>query len=338
MMISRLETKDGRVAVRSLEPGRLPTLGIVILLVFLPLFSLAGESNQMARELRASVYRAEVLGEAAAALNDLRMMLGRAEESDHRAEIVRTIAIVKMEAPRPFPAAPPALVASRAMAVLAYRGNAHLYVSGRWLELGDWLEEGYLSQIRPEGFFLTTPGTPPREWAMNQFNGFSPIWKENEDYCVVNEVRVGDLLELISKREGLSSFFPSAIQNKVSGVFPLSSWQGFLDRICEEAGIQWTRRRDNLVFRAGLSSENDLFPKINLDRKNQNLVTFLQNLAEAMSLELVLDEGLGDINVDIHLQDQAWDEVLDCLSIMNGFNWSLIREGLEPPKLFIHKD
>lgn len=321
--------------------ARAPYLASMLLFPFIvagPCAAAAQRSDSLDYEIRAAVYQAEVLGELDAGLDTLRAILSRAVEPTQRAVAVAAIAAIKHPLPRPSALSRSSLAAETAQAILCRRGNAYLLCSGHWFELGDWLGDVYLAQIRPTGLVLATLDGSEREHAMAQFHDLPTTLMESGDYCVLARARAGDVLEFITKRAGLGSFFPSAIQKKISGTFAVSDWQGFMDQVCEEAAITWTRRRDNVVFRGGPYAESIPFPRINLDRKNQNLVTFLQNLARDMKLELVLDEGLGDISVDVHLQDQAWDEVLDCLSIMNGFNWSLIREGADPPKLFIQKE
>ena len=148
----------------------------------------------------------------------------------------------------------------------------------------------------------------------------------------------GDVLTFVVKRMGLNSFIPSGLGRKISGSYEVDDWLLFLERICKDVQITWVRRYDNVIFSPKNHRHGTETIK-SLERKNEDLSAFLQNLAVTFDMELVLDGDLGDLKVDISLQEQPWSEVLDCLSIMNGFSWLLVQEEAgERARLIIQKE
>ncbi len=288
--------------------------------------------------VREWVYQAEVHGRRAEALDALRELLSsRAGDAGAHARVVRAISAVKRPAQTNAPAmslTPEDL--ARPLIAAACQGQGWLQADGLWLELGDWIGGG---------FFLA--GVQAAGVVLERVDGFSiralfekpPAQAPDGDFILLRGADAGDALGFVAKREGLNSYVPSALERKLDGVYALDGWAGFLDRICEETGVYRTRRRDSLVFHLNIAGTAAPAERITLvDRKNESLGDFLQSLAEAFDMELVLDDSLAEVAVDIQLQDQPWDEALDCLSLMNGFSWFLASAPGERDKLYIQQD
>ena len=287
-------------------------------------------------DLRELIYQGEVFDRRAESLAVLRDLLAAAEPTERRA-IVRAMAALK------HPDTKPVKVAlsgdwlrdlERPRALIRHRGQMLvLSATAGWLELGDWLNDYFLVDIQPPRLLLETWDGFPKEVILKRLD----LPEERpDDWGMLRGAKAGEVLSLISKKAGLNSFIPSEINRQISGFFPAPDWLTFLDRVCEQAEVSWTRRRDSVVF----SLEHSAVAKNSgiirsMDRKNENLARFLIDLAQTFGMELLLDERLAEVNVDIHTQDQPWHETLDCLAIMNGFNWDLLHQPGEKPKLVI---
>ena len=296
-------------------------------------FSASPEVNAL-QEL---IYQAEVFGRTKTALNQLRDLLWASPDREGRAAVIRAIAIVNYPLPRvPLDEA----VFSRSWpqpprAVVIYGNDAFLLVADQWVRLGDWVGDRYIREIGrdevilvdSEGFQSRLPLPPHPAQSLSEGPG-----------CFLFGAQAGEILSFISRQNHLNSFIPSGINRRLNGFFPVEDWLSLLTLICSELEISWTRRRDNVMFhqeKKVLSLGAETIRQLN--RKNENLAEFLHNLALRFDMELILDEGLGDINVDINLEDQPWDELLDCLALLNGFTWFLVREPGEKTKLVIQR-
>jgi len=302
------------------------------LTVFLAIFSAAGSVDTDEWRYRELVYQAEVFGREEESLAELRALLRKADTPAEREAAARAISVIK----RGGAGAAPALAELRLpRAVLAFQGEAWALVGGHWLELGDWLGDYFLLDLQWDAAAVAGPGGERRTIAFRNTPATPP---PDGDFCWLADADAADVLTFIAKREGLNSFIPSALECPLRGAHPLASWAALLDRVCAEAGVYRTRRRDSVVFHLSETEVDLPVGRIErVERKNENLAMFLHGLAENLDMELVMDDRLADVSVDIHLQDQPWDEVLDCLSLLNGFAWFLDRSGARP-RLFIQKE
>ena len=314
-------------------------LGMALFLVPLMGVSLADELDLAIME---EVYRAEVHGKPEDGLRRLREMLGDHADPVHRTRIVRAISVIKRNLPMPGlradtrESALGLLRAPEAVFLLPQQSN--LLVGGIWLELGDWIDDLFILDIDGRRILLESRDGFPREITLPEP---TRQLENGRPGCVLFQANIGDVLGFISKQEGLNSFMTSEIDAQISGYHPIPDWLTFLGRICKESRITWTLYRENVMFRpekTEVPSEPNAMNKISIDRKNERLNSFLQSLADTFDMELVLDDRIGDINVDIYLEEQTWEEALDCLSIMNGFAWFLVKEPKEKPRLIIQKE
>lgn len=288
--------------------------------------------------IREWVFQAEVYERRDEALRALEQMLASEQngQAEVRDNIVRAISVVKRGLPTALdqPVIDPAHL-NRPEAVIRNDGLSWLLVKGVWLSLGDWVGEYYLKQINTNSVFLVHAEGMTTEAVFAD----APLIDTTASSAVLTGAGLRDVLTFISRKEGLNSFVPSEIEVQVSGVLQFQDWMGLLDQLCAMADVTWTRRRDNMIFSSRTFSNQLAAARIaRVDRKDESLGLFLLNLANTFEMELVIDDRLFDTKVDIQLQDQPWDEILDCLSIMNGFTWFLAREPRERPRLIIQKE
>jgi hypothetical protein len=292
-----------------------------------------GDDDFAQREIRNLVYRAEVHGQREESLEGLYALLVRAPQDQHK-EIVRAMAVIKYPQREAAPTADRVLASlSRPRAMLHHRAMAYVLADEHWLALGDWVGDYFLAAADRDQLVLETLDGL-RQVVRPQIS-VEPASGE-ADWCLLEGADLRLVLSFVAKRMGLNSFTSSEIDLELSGSFPIPDWLSLLDQLCKSSEISWTRRRDNVMFfpEAGLTKAAGMFKR--LDRKGENLGRFLQVLADTFGMDLLLDERLADTHVDIHVEEQPWDETLECLAIMNGFNWDLIQQAGEKPKLVIH--
>ncbi len=263
-------------------------------------------------------------------------MLSSVNSEADRMAVVRALAIVKHGVPGPgLTLSEDDLTKqfSSPGAVISHNKGSWILVDRTWLGLGDWVADWFVLEIKPQLLLENRDG---RQIPIPQPSSVKDL---KSDHAILLNASARDVLTFISRRVDLNSFTPSNLDHKVSGVFPVADWLTFLDVICREVSVAWTRRGDNIIFTAPQDSLSHKAGRLGLvDRKGESLTAFLQNLAETFNMELILEDGLAHIQVDIHAQGQTWDEVLDCLSMMNGFHWFLVRSPGERARLFIQKE
>lgn len=286
----------------------------------------------------ALIYQAEVFGERDAAIDQLRHRLLKATSEDQIGQWVRAMAIVKQPLTQhQFPALMSSLVESGLppQAVINLGGMSYLRTADFWVELGDWVGGRYVRQIEPGRIVLESPDRQQMEHLLST----PPIEMGDGSHgrCVLVNADAVSVLSFVAAQTGLNFFIHSSLERRLSGVYVFPDWLTLMDAVCRDAGIMWTRRRDNVIFRHNPTATNSEIMS-GIDRRGENLADFLQQLARAFDMELVMDDELADIQVDIVLEDQPWDEVLDCLSIMNGFTWNQIRDATGRARLLIQKE
>ena len=307
--------------------------------MLLPLFLLLitpKPENTMPNPVRELVFQAEVYGTWEESLNSLRYMLSLQSETDSRAPIIRAISMVKMGLnPDLIQTRPPNTLKrmEQPTALIKHENLAWLLVDDLWLELGDWVDSYFILDIRNDSILLESrDGAQSNVIIRNRRN------PPKNYHAALDQAEAVNILPFLADRVRLNSFVPSAIDQKISGYYKITDWLSFLDQICSESSIVWTRRTGNVIFNAGESTTLPMAqPAVRtLDSRKQDLTAFLQNLAETFEMELVLEGDLDDIQVAIRIQDQPWDQVLDCLSVY-GITWA-VDQSPERPRLFIQKD
>ena len=284
--------------------------------------------------LKEIVYSAEVHGRREAAAESLRAMLETQGDQEMRRRIIRAMSVVKHGASEPLTGSETSEIlanASRPQALILYRNIGRVLVVGHWLESGDWLGDYFLLEANPQKLVLEH-----RDGLLQEVALVPVIEDVDAPLAVFFQADIRDALTFLTRQLGLNSFIPSGLDREVSGSFPFDDWLSLLDGVCNKTEMTWTRRGESLIFRMKNTRIEAETIKL-VDRRNEDLVTFLQNLALTFDMELILEGDLSEIKIDIHLQDQPWDEVLECLSIMNDFTWFLIREPNERARLFIQK-
>ncbi|CAM2065554.1 hypothetical protein SCOR_09240 [Sulfidibacter corallicola] len=287
------------------------------------------------------IYRAEVHNQKQASLTALRDLLKRTVSPTQKARLIRAIGIVNRGL-QPKLKIQDRFEAEKALrnpaGVVRFQGEQFALIRGQWLSPGDWVGPFFLMEVRMEQLVVEHQSGYQRELFLPSLeNGISAEDLVDADACRFFAADARDVLAFISGRERMNSYIPSEV-NPISGVFVIADWWSLMDRVSSEVGLQWTRHLDNLVFQSAVQGTQTKTPKIKgIFGKNQNLGALFQNLAESFDMELVLDDGLADVEVDIHNEEQPWNEVLDCLAIMNDFSWSLVKDESHT-RLVIQKD
>jgi len=292
-------------------------------------------------DIRELVYQAEVFGRVDTSLSALRALLSQASTQAERQATIRAIGIIKHPAgPKQIPLMGAGLLETlrHPQAMVRHKNFGFLLVEGTWLECGDWLEEHFIREIMETGLTLESLPGHPRPIA---FAPFPEILEQDvPDDLLVRGASIRDILAFVSHQAGFNAFIDPDIDHTISGAFPIHDWLTLLDRLCIRYDIIWTRRGENVIFRlesSKLSHAGELIR--GRGRKVENLVTFLQEIADSFDMELLLlSDELSNETIDHHYADQPWEEVLECLSMSNAFTWSLIKEQNERPKLVIHKN
>jgi len=302
---------------------------MVFLLCFTAALALTDEVGGHAwdERLYELVYQAEVHGKAAQSLEQLYALLPESDEAkETRLAIIRAISVVKRTLPPKIEldtGQTPQSVIVSAKAVICKDRLAYFLAQGAWFELGDWLGplrivDINLGQVvfedtQNHAFTLPLPRLSEAEPSPTAEGG------------KFLEAPLGDILAFATRQASLNYYFPSGFNTSVSGYFAVPDWQALIDQLCHKSGIIWTRRLGSIVFERG-ARKNDLDTMLRgIDTKNRLLGDLLQEIADTVGLELVIfDEGLVEVAIDLHSADQPWDEALDCLSIMNGFNWATV--------------
>ena len=300
------------------------------------LFMLCSETAVVDRPLsftiREHIYMAEVYGQVDDSLAALHLLWLDNEAA--RPRIARAISIIKGGSGRAQNRlGMDALGDEIAPHAIIRFGIPALLIGDVWLEPGEWIEDYFVLDIEPEALVLERRDGFNRSFALENLQ--APV------NVTLNQADARDILTFVARRQGLNAFVPSQIRKTVSGDFQVDDWLAFLDDICRQTGMIWIRRSDNVIF--NLRGAGDLHAESEMikssDRRNQSLNAFLQNIAVTFDLELMLDEDLEDVELDILLtQEQSWDEVLECLSLMNGFSWFVARNTGERSRLVIQKD
>lgn len=212
--------------------------------------------------------------------------------------------------------------------VLVFQNSAYLLTDGQWLEPGDWVGDHFFrTVVHKIAIFERSDGLEKE----------IPLLLDcPQDQAVFRNTQISDILVLAATEAGFNSFLPSRIKQTISGNFKMNDWFSFMDEICALSKITWTRRGNNIIFSAE-TFDTQVGHIKSIKQRNQPLGAFLQELAKSFQMELVMDDVLSEIQVDIHLQEQPWSEVLDCLSLMNDFTWDLDHSVRDRPRLFIQK-
>lgn len=288
-------------------------------------------------ELEQWIYRAEVFGQKQTALTALRNLLSEGDLP--RREVIRAIGVVNagidLDNDRGLDAAHAETLLRQTAGTAAFRDRHFALINGRWRLLGDWVGPYLIVAIEPEELVVEHAGGYERRFNLTLTQPLED--NRRNRYLALDGARLGDVLAFICDRERLNSYIPSDINTHISGVYIVADWWTLLDQIAANHNIQWTRHLDNLVFQTKNKNQEPAQPLIGIYGKNKNLGALFQTIAENFGMELVLDEEFADVEVDIHNEEQPWNEVLDCLALMNGFQW-VLTENRGHRRLVIQKE
>lgn len=194
-------------------------------------------------------------------------------------------------------------------------GYSFVFVAGQWLGLGDWYQGHYL--LRVDGQSATFRHA-------NESVRIVPF-AENLG-ALTGDGLQGDIdavipaLRFCARRAGLNLLTPG-----FSGGQPIAaragSWIELIDSICRQNNWVWTKLQQSVVLDLANPYAGD---RLSLDMRGQrDLGSFLQHVAQAMNLDLYLDDTISHLVVDVSAETMDWQEALDCIAIMNDLEWSI---------------
>lgn len=285
-------------------------------------------------DFREWVYHAEVYLEIEEALDHLRPLHDQTQDSAQRREIARGLATVRSL--QTLDEANLAAVMQPPRSVIVHGSMRRLYAGGEWFAVGDWFGAYFIEEIYLDRLLLQH---------RDGHNRVLPLaWRYFQDAELVVEgmlmesAPAAEMLGFIAQQSHMSYFIPGTLNVTFTGYVAKQPWLLMLESLGEQFQIRWTRQQDNIVFQE-MRTYQQSFELLSLvDLRNEPLGLFLANLARRFQLNLILsDAELVDVSVDIRLENQPWNEVLDCLGIMTNFSWQLLEDG-NRRTLFIQKN
>lgn len=282
------------------------------------------------------VYHAEVYGEVDAALEHLQPLHDQIQNPLKRQQLAHGIAIVRMLQKQSSQSLTRLLSTSRS--VIIHGGMRRIYADGQWFAVGDWFDNFYLEEIYFDRLLLKHRDGHDRVLPLTWQNFNDPDLLESG--LLMEAVPAAELLAFISHQAQMSYFIPGSLEQTFTGYVPQKDWLLMLEALGEQFQIRWTRHQDNIVFHELPTAQYRYATLPLVELENEPLGLFLAALARRLNLNLMLsDASLADINIDIRLESQPWNEVLDCLGIMSNFSWHLMENGRGSRRiLFIQKN
>lgn len=306
-------------------------MNAIIISFFWPILTPVPVTDGLDLLLHKLVYQAEVHRRSQEGLEQMRVLLENNRNPSGRTAIIRAMSVIKKSINAKVQLAPDQPVSTlirQSQAIILHPPFAYLYSQGVWLELGDWIGHSRIMDITFQQISLEDSDQQQKTLPLPRLLENEP--SQNGEGGKFLNAPISEILAFATRQDGLNFFFPSAFNDTVSGFFPVPDWQRLIDQLCQQAQIIWTRRHGSIVFELGTPNPNLGTMIRGIDTKNRRLGSLLQEIADIVGLELVVfDENLREVAIDLYLADQPWNEVLDCLSIMNGFNWALVpqKEG-----------
>jgi hypothetical protein len=113
------------------------------------------------------------------------------------------------------------------------------------------------------------------------------------------------------------------LDSKISAVYESTPWDRVLDDILTEAGLAWTLEGRvlwvHLPTYTPVGDRNFTGDPINLRLEDAKLADVLGNLSKVTGLEIDFDPEI-DATVSVRLHGIPWDQVLDLVLRISGFN------------------
>lgn len=288
-------------------------------------------------EIRDLIYRAEVYGETDVALRRLQRQLAHADTPEEKARLVRATAVIKHPAgPLKLDVEDTGLLETLRYpnAYLAFEGQVRLLYERTWIALGDWVDEYFALAINPSQISMESLPGHPRPISL-AWPG--PSESTSDAVLILREAPLAVVLRELSKAAGLNVFIDPKIDVRISGRFEITNWLSLLSRVCDQHDVVFTQRGGNAIFHdAGITETSVTLPLV-AGGGREDLYSFLQKVAAGLNMELVFDDALFGEVVESQFVDQPYNEVLECLSIANGFNWSLLKDNGEKTRLIVQK-
>jgi hypothetical protein len=282
------------------------------------------------------VYHAEVYGEVQQALAHLRPLHDQTLDQDFRQELAKAIATVHILKGQPEGTLTELMSVPRT--VVIKEGVRRIYSRGQWFHVGDWLDQFYIEEIYFDRLELRHRDGGSRMVPLAWNN--ADIFGNAASGILMESMSASEILGFLSNQANMSYFIPGSLNLVFSGFVPDQPWLQMLQSIGDQFNIQWTRHQDNIVFHQGPVDGPRFRPLPLVELRNEPLGLFLASLANHLGMDLMFsDASVADISVDIRLENQPWNEVMDCLGIMSDFSWHLIEgESESRQTLFIQKN
>ncbi len=201
----------------------------------------------------------------------------------------------------------------------AYR---FFFMDGQWFGCGDRLGSYFVLDI--EAQTLTLEAQDGRLQTLSL-----PPWNSEGNGLFCPGIAVLPALRFCARRANLNLWAPIAIK-ATDRLIHGSSWIELVDELCRANGLAWTKHQQSIVLRDKVTSN-----KAGLTVSgHRDLGSFLQFIARALDLELIMDDTISHIQIDVEADSTDWQEALDCVAIMNGLEWTITRDN-EKPRLIV---
>jgi type II secretory pathway component HofQ len=154
-----------------------------------------------------------------------------------------------------------------------------------------------------------------------------------------------DLQKLLTTFSDLTDFFfavdartveMGGLDHLVTADYEMVPWDQALDEILIASGLAWTLEGKVLWIHLPESrpggDRNFTGDAINLRLKDAKLTDVLRSLAKVTGLEIDFDPGI-DTTISVALRSVPWDQVLDLILRISGFDYSLEGNTIEVFKI-----
>lgn len=278
------------------------------------------------REVMAAVYQAEVREARETAMARLTALAEHCRTAPCKRVLARARALIL--APAEFPSGKQPDVSEEALTqsirVLVFSPEGPLVRMGhQWMRPGDWLDRRFILEIHPHQLVLESA-----EGEITRIPLPTQALHGDEDYTLwMRDANISVILTFLCRRMGLGSFVPEHSRDPVSGTVKGNNWHELLEDVAQQADLSWTRRHENVVFERLPDHQETTLRIPAIRQQDLRLGLFLQSLAEALDADLIMDPKIDELAVGVDIHNQAWDEVMDCLSIVHHLRWSLVTDS-----------
>jgi type IV pilus assembly protein PilQ len=123
-----------------------------------------------------------------------------------------------------------------------------------------------------------------------------------------------------------------ALDLRISAIYESTPWDGALDEILREAGLEWTLEATvlwiHLPADTPAGDRNFTGEPINLRLEDAKLVDVLDTMSKLTGMEIDFDPEI-EATVSVRLLEIPWDQVLDLVLRISGFDFAQKDDAFE---------